>query len=236
MKESLSIILPAYNERRTICRLIQKILEILSNIKIDFEICIVDDSSTDGTAQMVQKAFADRSNVKVLSRTTPRSLGESIRDGIQIAVKDWVLIMDSDFKHPPEDIPRFLTSRDLADVVNGSRFLRGGGMKKKGLRYWGSRLLNFFFRKMLGLRVTDLLSGFILARRKCLQILPLDKIFIGHGDFGIRFHYALKQREIPEVEIPVLYSQRLGGPSKTHIFKHACQYLMAALRTRFMKF
>ncbi len=236
MKESVSVILPTYNEKQVICLLVKRILEILSNIKIDFEICVVDDSSTDGTAQVIQKVFSDHPNVKIISRNATRSLGGSVCDGIQAATKDWVLIMDSDFKHAPADIPRFLTSRDLADVVNGSRFLRGGGMKKGGLRYFGSRFLNFLFRKILGLRTTDVLSGFILAKKQHLQTLPLDKIFTGHGDFGIRFHYALKQRGIAEIEIPVLYSQRLGGPTKTHVFNHTWQYLKVALRTRFTKF
>ena len=234
MKETLSIILPTYNERETICRLIQKILDVVSSMNVDTEILVVDDSSPDGTAQTVRKAFQQNPSVQVISRKDPRSLGGSVKDGIRAASGDLVLIMDADFNHAPEDILRLMAARDRAALINGSRFLRGGGMEKAKLRFWGSKVFNSFGRFVLGLRVTDVLSGFILARKNDLMTLDLDKIFTGYGDFGIRFHYAVKRKRLSVLEIPVLYPQRLGGSSKTRFLKHTWQYFLSVLKTRFL--
>lgn len=232
MKEGLSIILPTYNERETIARLIQKIIEVLSSMVLDLEIIVVDDSSPDGTAQAVKKSFAEKPFVKVIQRKETPSLGASVKEGILASSKNLILMMDTDFNHSPLDIPRFLASLERAQVVNGSRFIRGGGMEKAPLRYLGSRFFNFICRKILGLRVTDILSGFLLVRRSDLLSLELETIFTGYGDFAIRFHQTAKKKGWSVLEIPVHYPRRLGGHSKTKFFKHACQYFRAAIKAR----
>ncbi|MBI1884038.1 MAG: glycosyltransferase [Chlamydiae bacterium] len=232
MKESLSIILPTYNERETICRLIQKILEVISSMKWDAQVIVVDDSSPDGTAQTIKKTFYENPAVQLIVRKNNPSLGASVGEGIRAASKDYVLIMDADFNHSPSDIPRLWSCIERATLVNGSRFVRGGGMEKARLRYLGSRVFNLICRVILGLHVTDILSGFLLVRRKDLLSLDLNKIFVGYGDFSIRLHYAAKKKKWSVVEIPVHYPQRFGGRSKTRFCKHACQYLGAALKAR----
>jgi len=231
-KVSVSVILPTYNEREGICRLIQKILEEIHSMKIDAEILIVDDSSPDGTAQTVRKAYANNPKVRVLSRTDDPSLGASIKDGIKEAQKEYCLFMDADFNHSPTDIARLYACLDRAEIVNGSRFLRGGGMQKAKVRFLGSRFFNWMCRKILGLPVTDILSGFILAPRRRLLSLDMDKIFTGYGDFAIRLHYVFKKKKWQVLEIPVNYPQRLAGKSKTKFLKHTWQYSMAALKAR----
>jgi dolichol-phosphate mannosyltransferase len=233
-KSSLSIILPTYNERETICRLVQTILDILSSMHLNAEVIVVDDSSPDGTAQTVRKAFASNDSVRVIERRSARSLGASIKDGILSATMDYVLLMDADFNHSPEDIPRLFSCVDRADFVNGSRFIRGGGMQKAKVRFLGSRFFNLVCRTLLGLRVTDVLSGFLLAKRSKFLALPLEKIFTGYGDFAIRLHYAIKRKGWSVLEIPVNYLQRLAGRSKTRFLKHTWQYSWSALKAHFV--
>jgi dolichol-phosphate mannosyltransferase len=233
-KSSLSIILPTYNERETICRLVQRILDVLASMHLNAEILVVDDSSPDGTAQTVRKAFSENAKVRVIERKSARSLGASIKDGILAAKMDYVLLMDADFNHSPEDIPRLFSCIDRADFVNGSRFIRGGGMQKAKVRFLGSRFFNLVCRSILGLKVTDVLSGFLLSKRSKFLVLPLEKIFTGYGDFAIRLHYAVKKKRWSVLEIPVNYLQRLAGRSKTRFLKHTWQYSWSALKARFV--
>lgn len=232
-KESLSIILPTFNEREAICRLVQKILEVVATMNVKTEILVVDDSSPDGTAQMIKTGFGSNPAVRLIERKPPRSLGGSIKDGILASSHNYVLLMDADFNHAPQDIARLFSCMNRAEFINGSRFLRGGGMQKARLRFWASRLFNTLCRVILGLRVTDILSGFIIGKRKQFVALDLEKIFSGYGDFAIRLHYAIKKRRWQVHEIPVKYPPRMGGKSKTRFLKHTWLYATAAIRARF---
>jgi dolichol-phosphate mannosyltransferase len=203
-------------------------------MNLNAEVIVVDDSSPDGTAQIVRKAFGEASPVRLIQRNSSPSLGASVKDGILASKMDFVLVMDADFNHSPEDIPRLFACVDRADFVNGSRFIRGGGMQKAKVRFLGSRFFNFLCRKILGLRVTDVLSGFLLAKRKNLLALPLEKIFTGYGDFAIRLHYAVKRKGWSVLEIPVNYPPRFAGRSKTRFLKHTWQYSLAAFKARFL--
>lgn len=231
-KQGLSVILPTYNEIQTICQLVEKIRSVISSMRVTFEILVVDDSSPDGTADVVRNSFSGNPGVRVISRNAPRSLGASIKDGILAAREELILMMDADFNHSPDDIPRFFDWIDKFDVVNGSRFLPGGGMSKARARYWGSYFFNCICRIILSLPVTDVLSGFILARKDMLLSVDMEKIFSGYGDFAIRLHYVMKQRKWNIKEIPVQYLVRLGGSSKTRFLKHTLQYSRSALEAR----
>ena len=234
-KSSLSIILPTYNEREAICRLIQKILEVVSSMNLNVEIIIVDDSSSDGTAETIKRAFTQIFPVHLIRREGPRSLGASIKEGILASKMEFVLVMDANFNHSPQDIPRLFACKDRTDFVSGSRFIRGAGVEKRKTRFLGTRFFNFLCRRTLGLRVVDILNGFLLAKRKNFLALPLEKIFTGDGDFAIRLHYAIKKKGWSIIEIPVNYSPlRFGVRSKTHFFKYTWRYSLAALKARFL--
>lgn len=231
-KESLSIILPTYNERINVCRLIPQIVNIVSRAKLDYEILIVDDSSTDGSAQTVQKVFSDNAAVRLIIRKGDRSLAASIREGIRVSRYEFILIMDANFNHRPEDIPRLMACQDRVDIVTGSRFMRGGGMERAVFRFWEMRLLNFLCRVILGVRLTDLLSRFVLVRRQNLLSLDLDGIFVGGREYVIRLFYAIKKKKWNVLEIPINFSKRIGQPKKDFLARF-WKYPLVAFKVRF---
>ena len=121
----VSVILPTYNESGNIVALVQEILKVMPT-GIEPEVIVVDDNSPDQTFKIAEDAFAADPRVRVLLRTEDRGLAKSIRTGIEKATGDQVIVMDTDFTHDPQEIPRLLHVGIMYDIVSGSRFCSGG--------------------------------------------------------------------------------------------------------------
>jgi dolichol-phosphate mannosyltransferase len=143
--------------------------------------------------------------------------------------------MDTDFNHHPKDLPRLLEKMPEADLIIGSRYVSGGGMKTSRLRYWGSWCFNVFIRLILGSPAKDNLSGFLVLKKQVVARLKDKNIFYGYGDYCIRLiHFARKSGFIIR-EVPVVYEFRLGGESKTHFIKYLVDYIKATVALRFYR-
>lgn len=227
----LSLILPTYNEAVAAPRLLREIAAVLGAAELAWEALVVDDASPDGTADVVAAAFADQPAVRVIRRTGPRGLAFAIREGIEAARGDVVVVMDADFNHDPQALPALLGPLAQFDLVSGSRFAPGGGMYSRG-RYAGSFVMNLFLRAVLRTQVQDNLSGYFAVRRADLQRLPAEAIFFGYGDYYFRLLWHARRAGLRIVEVPVVYRSREGGSSKTPLLRTTWRYTLAALRFR----
>ncbi|GAB4347049.1 MAG: hypothetical protein Kow0099_28820 [Candidatus Abyssubacteria bacterium] len=227
----LSVVLPTYNERENIGELVQRIKQTLEEV-VEYEVIVVDDNSPDGTAEVVRRAFGGDSNVRLHVRKGERGLATAIRRGIELSTGSTIVVMDTDFNHDPKYIPQFIKLIQYYDVVVGSRFLYGGGMYSRW-RYYSSLIYNVFIRFMLGIPITDKLSGFFAVRRNTLEKLDFDWIFYGYGDYFIRFLMSIVDFRMSILEIPVFYDNRPAGESKTRFFKEFVRYTASVFRMRF---
>lgn len=227
-----SIILPTYNEAGNIIDLIEVIRKELSQKRITGEIIVVDDDSSDKTGLLAQKYFFKIPEVRVLIRKKEKGLASAIRRGIEKAVGDIIVVMDTDFNHEPKLLPRLIEKCKNYDFVIGSRFIRGGGMSNK-TREKLSYLFNILIRIILGSPVHDNLSGFFAIKRKNLEKLNYDKIFFGYGDYFIRLIYLAKIQGNSFAELPSFYKDREYGVSKSQFINMFKDYLASTLSLRF---
>ncbi len=195
------------------------------------EVIVVDDASPDGTADLVERRFGRREDVRIARRKGPRGLAVSIRDGLDLAVADDVVVMDSDFNHDPQVLPTLVKYLDDWDLVSGSRFAPGGGMYSR-TRQAGSFAMNLFARVVLQTQIQDNLSGYFAARREHLDALPRTRIYWGYGDYYFRLLFHLQRQGARVLEIPVVYRSREGGGSKTPLLRTALRYGFEILRLR----
>lgn len=252
-KFDLSIILPTYNERDNIVDLIEAIRESLQNMTARYEILVLDDNSPDGTADILRESFdlgtgeqlgtgdqlgewsalTEKSIVRLHVRTQDKGLAKSIRDGLERANGDTLIVMDTDFNHSPDMIPQMVDLLRYYDLVIGSRYTMGGGMEDTW-RYRASLLYNIFIRILFFTRIQDHLSGYFAIRRSRLfELEPLfAQIFYGYGDYFIRLLMLAWRNHWSMLEVPVFYVLRRHGESKTGLWRVLREYTTAVLKLR----
>lgn len=231
----ISVILPTYCERDNIENLISAVETSLFPLGREIEILVVDDNSPDLISEAVQ-AHPARPGVKVkcFVRTQERGLATAIRYGIQQSSGDRIVVMDTDFNHSPTNIPQMVELLDAYDLVIGSRFIKGGGMEDRK-RYIFSLIYNWFIQLVLWHGIRDSLSGFFAMRRQALFWLDLNGIFRGYGEYFIRLTYIAYRRKLKIVEVPVFYTLRQHGFSKSRFGSMLHDYTLTALSLRFRK-
>jgi len=218
-KETVSVVLPCYNEKENILSLIKAISLELEGY--NFEIVVVDDNSPDGTFDLIHTS--DLPHTVAHKRTRSPSLAESIRHGIEHSSGNIVVVMDSDFNHKPECLPVLLANIKFYDCVSASRFVYGGDMGNK-FRHISSWLFNIFNRILTRTSITDSLFGYFAIKRDILDGVDFDKVFWGYGDYCIRLMYYLQKGNVSILQIPGVLGQRLGGQGNTKMLKTLRQY------------
>lgn len=227
MMTLVSIILPSYNERENLIVLIPKIRAAVSRLPAHkAEIIVVDDDSPDNTAGALRKRFGRK--IRIIVRKRTRGLATAIRVGVAHARGDIIVGMDADGNHSPECIPSLLWALTTADLVVGSRFIKGGGMKDRG-RYLASWLFNALLRYVLLFPVWDNTSGYYAIRKNTLLRMKPGHIYLGYGDYHLRLVYAAKLSKLSIREVPVWYGNRQYGQSKSRLLGMAISYLRTAL-------
>ncbi len=226
----ISVVLPTYQEAATICALVDALRVVLVQ-QGEFEIVVVDDASPDGTADVVRAAHPHDQRVRVLMRQA-RGLAGAVRTGCEAARGSVIVVMDSDFNHPPEQLPELLAALAAADLVVGSRYLPGGGMPGSRLRFLLSGLYNLALRRVLALPTRDALSGFFVFRASLLRLLPADAVFVGYGDYAIRLIQAVHRAGGRIREVPVRYGCRPAGESTTRWVHHFVTYTRTVMELR----
>jgi dolichol-phosphate mannosyltransferase len=231
MPADISIVIPTYNEGVCIVRLLSEVVEVLDGAGIQYEILVMDDASPDGTADIVREHFPGDDRLQVVCRAGPRGLALSVREGLERATGSTLVVMDADFNHDPQVLPRLIRYAADFDLVSGSRFAPGGGMYSR-TRHTGSFIMNLFIRIVLQTQIQDNLSGYFAIRRRQLARLPADRIFRGYGDYYFRLLWYAQQIGLRILEIPVIYRSREGGMSKTSLVGVLFRYSWQAVRFR----
>lgn len=210
------VIIPTYNEKENVEKIIRKVLSLSGN----FHVLIVDDGSPDGTGDIVrrlQKEFSDA--VHLEERKGKLGLGTAYIHGFQWALRrayEYVIEMDADFSHNPEDLIRLIAAcKGGADVAIGSRYVRGGSVKNWPLN---RRLISkggaFYTRIITQMPVHDPTAGFVCYTRKVLEALPLNEVrFIGYA-FQIEMKYRSWKLGFKIKEVPITFVDRVEGTSK----------------------
>lgn len=208
------VMIPTYNERQNVPALIACLLNTVPQA----DILLVDDNSPDGTADLAQELFGHCQRFAILRRAGPRGLGRSYMDGYRYALTlgyAYVVQMDADFSHDPAHIPALLQAAEGADVVVGSRYCRGGGVRHWPLRrQWLSRFANSYVRTILDLPVSDATSGFRCYSRQVLERIFLCDIAATGYAFQVEMTHRARQVKARIVESPIVFTDRRQGQSK----------------------
>ncbi|HVP24456.1 MAG TPA: glycosyltransferase family 2 protein, partial [Methanomicrobiales archaeon] len=206
----LTVIIPTYREGENIADMIHTVEGVLANSGINGEILVVDDSSPDGTISAVRALEATLPNLRLVVRTTDPGLSQSVVDGFGLARSPVFMVIDADFSHPVELIPRFLGEiRRGADVVVGSRYMKGGGIEdwplSRRVISSGATLLG----RVLFPEITDPVSGFFAVKKEVVAGAPLHP-----RGYKILMEVLGKGRWTRAVEIPFVFRNRKSGSSK----------------------
>jgi len=208
------IIVPTYNERENIDRLLTRLLAL----PYDLQVLVVDDHSPDGTGDLVAARMEGEPRIHLLRRAGKLGLGSAYRDGFRYALDQGaqlVFEMVADFSHDPDAIGSFLDAIPDADVVLGSRYLNGVTVVNWPLgRLILSYSANVYTRLITGLPVRDATGGFKCFRRRALESVRLDKVRSDGYAFQIEMSYKCWRRGMRIREIPIVFTERHAGVSK----------------------
>jgi dolichol-phosphate mannosyltransferase len=206
--------LPTYDERENLAPMIDAVLAAVPQV----DVLVIDDNSPDGTGLLADEIAAREPRVKVLHRAGKEGLGRAYLAGFAWALaRDYglVLEMDCDFSHDPRYLPGMLAAAEEADLVLGSRYVKGGGTVDWGLlRKLISRGGSFYARTILGLPVRDLTGGFKCFRREVLEAIDLATVECTGYAFQIELTYRAVRRGFQVREIPIVFADRRVGHSK----------------------
>ena len=230
----LSIISPTYNEVETVSKFLENIQVVCSKLDVKYEIIVVDDNSPDGTLKELQKHELKIENLKVISRTSQRSLAGSIKDGLSCASGVVVIVMDFDLTHNPSYIPKLYAEAISDNFVIGSRFMGSFyGMSNK-YHFWSSLVFNKIVSSVLRLPTSDNLSGYFAVKSALIApMISQSSIFHGYGDYFMGLIYSCKIRGIQLKEISIVYDMRQMGKSKSNFFKLFFTYSWKLINLRF---
>ncbi len=215
MPDRALVIVPTYNERFNIARLIPAILAQDPSL----EILVVDDASPDGTGAIVDGIATNNPRVHVIHREGKLGLGTAYIAGFQWALErkyDLVFEMDADFSHNPERLPEFLEAIRESDVVLGSRYQDGhvNVVNWPMSRLFLSYAANIYARSVTGLPIFDTTGGFKCFRRNVLESIDLNSVKSNGYAFQIEMSYRAWKRGFRLLEIPIIFVDRTEGVSK----------------------
>ncbi len=218
------MIVPTYDERENIARLIRTLLA--QDPRLD--VLVVDDKSPDGTGMIVDDIAVREPRVHVIHRPGKLGLGTAYLDGFRWALERdyaYVFEMDADFSHDPAHLPQFLRAIESADLVLGSRYREG---RVTVVNWPMARLLlsyfaNIYARVVTGLKLYDSTGGFKCFRREVLAAIDLSKVRSNGYAFQIEMSFRAWKLGYRIVEIPIVFVDRTEGQSKMskHIVREA---------------
>jgi dolichol-phosphate mannosyltransferase len=227
----ICITIPTYNEAENIADLVKEIRTTVP----EADILVVDDNSPDGTSGIVAELAQSDGKVHLMTRTTDRGRGRAGRDGFLWALEHGAahaIEMDADFSHHPRYLPAILEAAKSADVVLGSRYVKGG--KETGRpahRQWITKLVGTFLRASLGVKVRDPSSGYRCWSRHALEQLDMPQLLAVGPSIVSEMLYKARLKNLKMVEVPIVFEDRVRGSSKLD-FKTLLRTLNAVFELR----
>jgi dolichol-phosphate mannosyltransferase len=208
------VIVPTYNERENLPGLPER----FGRLPVGVDLLVVDGNSSDGTGQIADELSAKYPWVQVLHEKEKNGLGRAYCAAFKWALErdyEFIMEMDGDFSHNPDDIPRFLDAAREADLVLGSRYCDGIRVINWPLR---RLLLSLgaaqYVRIITGMPFTDPTGGFKCFRRRALQTIDLDAVRSNGYSFQIEMTHKIWRQGLRVAEVPIVFTERLKGHSK----------------------
>jgi glycosyltransferase involved in cell wall biosynthesis len=229
----LSIIVPAFNESKTIAELLRRILNV--PFAVPYEIVIVDDCSKDGVSSVVENLIREYGSdkIRLMRNETNQGKGFSVVRGFQSAAGEIVVVQDADFEYDPSELPRLLRPllEGQTEVVYGSRFLREGRPQGMALpNYLANVVLTWFTNVLFGIHITDMETCYKLVKKDLALSLNLSaKRF----DFEPEITAKLAKRHKKIMEFPISYQGRTVGEGKKIKARDFFIAIMVLLKHRF---
>ena len=215
MPDRALVIVPTYNERENILKLIDAVLAQSPIL----DVLVVDDGSPDGTGALVEERSAADSRVHIIHREKKLGLGTAYVAGFKWALArqyEFIFEMDADFSHDPGHLPQFLSSIENADLVVGSRYrdrrvtVVNWPIERLLLSYFA----NVYARFVTRLPIFDTTAGYKCFRRKVLESIDLNDVRSNGYAFQIEMHFRVWRQNFRIVEIPIVFVDRTEGSSK----------------------
>jgi len=226
----LSVIIPAYNESRTIEAVIAKVRNV--DVPVEKELILVDGNSIDGTKEILQ-GYANDPDTTVLYQESPLGRGHALKEGLKRATGDVVIFQDADLELDPEDYPELLEPilSGRGDVVFGSRFL-AGKTRMGFLQYWGNRVMNAAVNLLYGTHLTDVETCYQVFRRELIADFELK-----NNDFAFTVELTVKLVRAGHKiqEIPITYIPRGRSEGKKIYWMDGILSLWTLVKYRFVK-
>lgn len=219
MRDSIILIVPTYNERDNLPRLLEQVLAFpLPKLQV----LVVDDNSPDGTGTLADELAARHANLHVLHRSAKAGLGTAYVEGLRWALSHGAAViaqMDADFSHDPAVLPKlFAALYQGADVALGSRYVPGGRIVNWS---WPRRVVswlgNWYARTVLDLPIRDLTGGFKVYRQEVLEKIDLATLSSVGYNFQIETTARAVWRGFRVAEIPITFTERRTGSSKFNL-------------------
>jgi dolichol-phosphate mannosyltransferase len=235
-RKLLCQVIPTYNEAENITSVVERIESIRNQLPFDCKLLIVDDNSSDGTADRVKDLQKKYDNVSLLQRPSPSGIGSAYKDGFSYAISnfnaDYVGEIDADLQHPPEVLVEMSkVAATGKDVVIASRYIEGGGSKDWTLeRRIVSRGANALTRLFLRIPVADSTSGYRVISRRAIEGLFGYKVSSKGYSFQVESLYAYKKSGMTFAEVPYTFEVRKAGKTKLNR-KEMWQFAKTTVRT-----
>ena len=223
----ISIVIPVFNESKTICDVIARVEEAIN----DKEIIIVDDNSTDGTRDLLLK-YEGKKDFKVIYQPKNKGKGAALRAGFDVAKGEIIIVQDADLEYNPKDYPILLEPilDNRADVVYGSRFLGGPHRVLFFWHYLGNLFLTTLSNMFTNINLSDMETGYKVFRRKILESITLKCDRFG---FEPEFTSKVARKKFIIYEVPISYSGRDYSQGKKINWKDGVAALWFIFRFRF---
>ena len=226
----ISIVIPCLNEEAGLKFVLPQIHEVMDEIKLPYEVIIIDDGSNDNTAEIAKKYYAN-----VLINLDNRGKGFSLQRGFNYAEGDIIITMDGDGTHKPEDIPRLIEPilGGQYELVIGSRFLNTADNNTTNLlRTIGNKIFNYLIWFLTGKRLTDSQSGFRAFSKKLLRIMGTlhSKGYELESEFIIKSIKLIRNKIL---EIPIKTMHRLDGTSRIRIIRDSIKIFKKIIQATF---
>jgi len=228
-KNKILVFIATYNEKQNISDLFYNIIKISP----EYDVLIIDDNSTDGTKESLEKLNATHTCLTVIHRPRKMGVGSAHRAAMVYALKneyEELVTMDADFSHSPSTIPQMLEKLKTSDFVIGSRYMKGGKSDYEGYRKWVSLVANQLARVILGIKLHECTTSFRAFRVPLFNSLNLSPIKSNGYSFFLECVYRIKCEDAEMAEVPIHFKDRFHGESKipkTEIFRS--MYKLASL-------
>ena len=215
----LAIVIPTYNEAETISSLIKELFEKIKQLVEKLDILIIDDSSPDGTAEIVRGLGEKYEKITVIQRPKKMGLGAAYKEGFRHVLEkldsELVVQMDADHSHRPSEIPNMLEKIKNFDFLIASRHVDGSDIIGWGIgRKTTHSVAGAIARMCARIEIKDSTSGFRMFKKKTLEKIDFEKIRSDGFAFQIEVLYQLKQLGMKGLEVPTVFVNRTEGSSK----------------------